>query len=155
MHKSSPVILVIIWSFIGSWISNSLAGNQDKWPAVMPLKKIFHFDDGVLTGVKLTLTDSNRRPLYLLECYLNAFDKKDDHFDYTGDLECRLTSLFDDYYPHRTLLTEEKPQLRDWDSRGIFKIEELRCKKVGGVCIEYPGYGKLRHFRLRGMRLSL
>lgn len=121
----------------------------------MPLQKSIHFVDGKMTSANLKIIGKDKRPLYLLECYLNAFDKKDNNFDYTGAFECRLTSLFDDYYAHRTLLTDQNPQLRDWHSRGVFRIEELMCKSIEGICIEYPGYGKVRHFKLRGMDIAL
>jgi hypothetical protein len=122
---------------------------------VQPLNKKFHLSDGKRTGVTLKILGKNRKPLYLLQCFLNAYDRKDKDFNYTGDFECRLTSLFDDYYAHRTLLTEETPQLRDWASRGVFHINELECKRVEGVCIKYPGYGRTRRFKLRGMDLII
>jgi hypothetical protein len=141
--------------FTQLWTCKSASKNQPKWPQVISLRKVVQFSDKETTKVKIDIFGLKDKPLYSLECYLNAFDKKDSSFDYSGAFECRLTSLFDDYYPHRTLLTAEEHQTRDWDSRGVFQISELECMMVDGECIEYPGYGRVRRFRLRGMDLSL
>jgi hypothetical protein len=133
----------------------SIAGSIHKWPEVKPYKKTIYFVDHKMVEAQLKIFGKDNKPLYLLECFLNAFDKKDKDFDYTGDFECRLTPLFDDYYKHRTLFTDQNPQLRDWHSRGVFKIDEIQFKNVEGVYIQYPGYGRVRKFQLRGMNITL
>jgi hypothetical protein len=155
MRKQIIIFVLLFICSVGFKASDIYANGQNKWPSVTPLKRTFHFIDGKLIESKLTITGKDNSPLYLLECYLNAFDKKDKTFDYTGAFECRLTPLYDDNYDHKNLLTDQNPQLRDWHSRGVFKIDEIQCKNVEDICIEYPGYGKVRHFRLRGMLLSV
>ena len=132
-------------------------GNESKhsWPAIKPVKKSIHFLDHQKMGTKLNIVGLDETPVYLLECYLNAYNHKDNDFDYTGDFECRLTSLYDDHQAHRTLLSAERPQTRDWQSRGVFYIDEIEPKYVEGIPIKYPGYGRARSFRLRGMALTL
>ena len=51
---------------------------------------------------------------------------------------------------YSTLLTDNPHQSRDWESRGRFLADELF-----GSCARYPEYGAVRHFRLRGMRITL
>ena len=43
----------------------------------------------------------------------------DPDFDYSGDFECRLSSV-GDHDTYSTLLTEDAHQNRDWESRGRF-----------------------------------
>jgi hypothetical protein len=119
------------------------------WPAVKPETWSLHLEDGRVESAKMTIVGTNGAPLYLVECYLNAYDHEDPKFVYSGAFECRLKSSYsDDRYS--TLLTEDPHQSRDWQSRGRFLLEELE-----GKCAEYPEYGVLRHFRLRGMSLVI
>jgi len=125
------------------------AESRDPWPVIQPVKKSFHFVDRRRMGAQLRIIGTDGSPLYLLECYLNAYEHRDRDFDYSGDFECRLSSL-NTKERYSTLLTEEKHQRRDWQSRGRFLTEELT-----GKCADYPEYGRVRHFRLRGMSLTL
>ncbi len=124
------------------------------WPAVRPLQGSHHFIDHRDMKAKFQIEGIDGTPLYLLECYINAYDYAHGqrNFDYGGDFECRLTSLYPEEWhkQYRTLLTDNKHAIRDWDSRGVFMIEEM-----SGNCADYPEYGRLRHFKLRGMNLTL
>lgn len=120
------------------------------WPVVNPLSRSIHFVDHQNIGAKVAITGTGGKPLYLLQCYLNAYDHGDDPgFNYSGNFECRLTCLYSEQ-SYSTLLTDEIQQTADWESRGRFLFEEL-----AGDCAKYPEYGMVRHFRLRGMRLTL
>jgi len=155
MRKVFEAILIYFFSIsIGK---ASAPPNQTKtvWPEVFPLQQTIRFVDRQVTAAKIDINGKNGKPLYLLECYLNAFDNNKEYFEYTGAFECRLTSLYDSSSHYRTLLTERNPQLRDWWSRGVFKIEEIVPKNVVGVRIQYPGFGRNRCFRLRGMKITL
>jgi hypothetical protein len=129
----------------------SITGTESKrsWPLINPVKKTFHFIDHREMGAKLRIVSIDGTPLYLLECYLNAYDRDDPDFNYSGNFECRLTSLYSKER-YSTLLTDQAKPTRDWQSRGRFLLEELT-----GKCAEYPDYGRVRHFRLRGMNLTL
>lgn len=129
----------------------SLAGNKNttKWPQISPVKKSFYFKESSAKEAKLKIVGLNGQSLYLLECYLGHHEDPD--FDYSGDFECRLTPLYSkENEVYSTLLTDDPKQSRDWESRGRFLVEEIM-----GKCAEYPEYGILRHFRLRGMTLTL
>jgi len=120
-----------------------------QWPAVLPLEKTFYIEDAGLASVDVSIAGTDKKPLYRLSCRGRGKFHEDTSFDYSGDFECRLTSLYSkDHYS--TLLTEDPRQERDWESRGRFGSEE-----VVGQCEHYPEYGRLRHFRLRGMKLTL
>lgn len=149
MRKSIIVFLILLIELnIGV---TSIAGPESKrsWPVINPVKKSFHFIDHREMGAELIIVGIDGTPLYLLECYLNAYDHEDRNFNYSGSFECRLTSLYSKER-YSTLLTDQINQTRDWQSRGRFLLEELT-----GKCSEYPEYGRVRHFRLRGMNLTL
>jgi hypothetical protein len=87
-------------------------------------------------------------PIYKLQCHSAGYTDDPD-FDYSGDFECRLSSIgVHDKYS--TLLTENVHQSRDWESRGRFFSTNLRNE-----CANIPEFGAIRNFRFRGMRLTL
>jgi hypothetical protein len=119
-----------------------------QWPLVAPVAESFTFPDASKASVSVTLSSPAGKALYLIECHPLGYESDPD-FDYSGDFECRLKSLYSrDRYS--TLLTDRGDQSRDWESRGRFLIEEL-----AGSCGDYPEYGRLRHFDVRGMRVTL
>lgn len=141
-------LMLLVELIAEATLSSSDEGKRS-WPVIKPIKKSFHFVDHRNTGTQLKIVDTDGTPVYLLECYLNAYEHEDRAFDYSGDFECRLSSL-SSKERYSTLLTEEKHPTRDWQSRGRFLVEEL-----SGKCAEYPEYGLVRHFSLRGMNLTL
>jgi hypothetical protein len=122
---------------------------QNPWPTIRPLTWRFHFVDKKAQVARTRIHDVHGNPLYMLECCLNAYDYANNEFDYSGAFECRLTSLYSNE-TFSTLLTEERDQVRDWQSRGRFMLQEIE-----GKCAAYPEYGRIRSFRLRGMILRL
>lgn len=120
-----------------------------RWPDIKGSATTFRLTDGEQPEARLIIEDTTGKPLYLLECYLNAYEREDSSFDYSGDFECRLTSL-SGVDGHATLLSEAEHATRDWESRGRFLLEEL-----AGSCGDYPDYGRVRNFSLRGMKLTL
>lgn len=118
-----------------------------RWPLIGSFSRTFAFGPEDSLRLSLTLRSPSGRPLYRLDC--DHYDNETPDFDYSGDFECRLLPLYRGT-PYSTLLTDDPHQNRDWQSRGRFLIPELR-----GRCADYPEYGRVRHFRLRGMRLTL
>lgn len=147
-EKFLMIVLIMVELIVGVTSAFS-EESKSSWPAIQSATKSFHFVDHRDTGIQMKINSTDGTPLYLLECYLNAYDHEDPNFDYSGDFECRLSSLYSKE-KYSTLLTEEKHPTRDWQSRGRFLLEELQ-----GKCSEYPEYGRLRHFKLRGMDLTL
>ncbi len=117
------------------------------WPQIVPLQKSVSFPDARQAEATLEILGVDGKPLYLLQCHTKEYEG-DRAFVYSGDFECRLKSLYElDKYS--TLLTEDPLQSRDWESRARVFAEELL-----GACGRYPEYGRVRHFRLRRMRLT-
>src|SRR5271157_1884814 len=89
------------------------------WPEVAPLAKTFYIDEADLAQVDLSILGTDNRPLYALKCLGLRRFRDDLSFNWSGEFNCRLTSLYSqDYYS--TLLTENPAQEADWDSRGRF-----------------------------------
>jgi len=147
-HITISYITSIIFVLI--FVENfQVMANESFFPTVKQFEKKIHLVDNKTTELKTKIFGTDEIPIYLLECYLNAYSHEDKDFDYSGDFECRLTSLYSkDSYS--TLLTEVNNQTRDWQSRGRFFVEDLI-----GSCGIYPEYGKIRNFRLRNMNLTI
>jgi hypothetical protein len=118
------------------------------YPDVKPLQQTFDVPDVSKANVVLNINSIDGLPVYKLQCHVAGFTGDPD-FDYSGDFECRLSSIAggDGY---STLLTEDSAQSRDWESRGRFFAADLR-----NPCAQIPQFGATRSFELRGMDLTL
>src|ERR1700687_798627 len=121
-----------------------------QWPAIVPIAKAFEFPEAERARAELRIMNSSGEEAYVLRCIgRDLIDEYLEIFEYTGAFECSLTSLYsEDHYS--TLLTENPRQEKPWESRGRFFWSELT-----GVCGQYSEYNTTRHFRLRGMELTL
>lgn len=118
------------------------------FPTVSPVEKTFRVEDVKKADVSLEIESPEGSPIYRLQCHSAGFTGDPD-FDYSGDFECRLSSVgHNDRYS--TLLTEDISQSRDWESRGRFFSKNIR-----GACASIPDFGATRTFQLRGMTLIL
>lgn len=99
-------------------------------------------------NVSVLIRSSTGAPLYHLQCHSAGYTGDPD-FDYSGDFECRLSSV-GDHDEYSTLLTEDKNQNRDWESRARFFLTDLT-----GQCAQIPEFGSVRDFELREMKLTL
>ncbi len=118
-----------------------------QWPPAAPLNQEFVFEDADHAKLTLQLSSPDNKPLYLLYCEgAGVKTKINTESEFTGDFECRLSSL---YSTERwSTLLSEKQHTKVWESRGRFLADELY-----GKCADYPEYGRVRTFRLRGMRI--
>jgi hypothetical protein len=140
----TPMLLGIL----GPVLFLSGAGRAAGWPEVAPVSGSVYFGDSDSASATFTIFDAQGASAYLLECHNHRYTDVD--FDYSGDWECRLRPTREKT-PYSTLLTDIAQPARDWQSRARFLADQLMERK----CADYPEYGALRHFRLRGMRLSL
>jgi hypothetical protein len=116
------------------------------WPEVRPRRQSVKITSSPLAA-DFRILGKDGTPLYRIECHNSEYVDRD--FIYSGDFECRLTALYEDFtYP--TLFTDDPHTTRDWQSRARFLSQELV-----GKCFNYPEFGAVRHFRLRGMRITL
>lgn len=146
--KIKIVTLIFIGIVLFLSVGYCNAEKEKKWPVVAKLEKSVYFEDAYKAEAKFTIIGDDGKPLYLIECHTWEYEKDPD-FDYSGDFECRLTSLYSPNY-YSTLFTDNPKATRDWESRARFLVEELQDK-----CGDYPEYGRVRHFCLRGMKITL
>ena len=122
------------------------AGSYE-WPRVAPFRAKFNVRDVRRMKVDLDLHSVNGSPLYGLRC--RSGESRDAEFDFSGDFQCWLRSLNpDDVYID--LFTYEPLGNLGIESRARFFSEELL-----GRCANYPEYGRIRTFRVRGMVVRL
>lgn len=124
----------------------SAAASSAPWPTIARAQRTFDFRDAKHANVSLALKDTGGRAVYRLQCHTWRFEG-DPEFDYSGDFECRLMSLYSKE-AYSTLLTDDPNQSRDWQSRARIFAQELV-----GDCANYLEYGRMRNFRLRGMQI--
>jgi hypothetical protein len=125
----------------------SWAGAQH-YPSVEAQNRVFEVPDVKHADVSFDIKSSKGTPVYRLQCHSAEYSGAPG-FAYSGDFECRFSSV-DDRDHYSTLLTEDAHQSRDWESRGRFFAKDLR-----GSCASIPDFGAVRRFKLRGMHLTL
>lgn len=146
MKLFAPILLATISAV---YVTESRAA---EWPQIVNVDiavgiylnaEIIHFD--------LPLRDTEGRIRYRLVCrggkesYLDRlFDTLD--INYVGPLLCILNE--GEAETEVSLLRET--EVPPWFTRGQFRSENLV-----GKCAEYPDYGRVRTFRLRGFKLTL
>jgi hypothetical protein len=118
------------------------------YPVISSIQQTFDVPNASDANVSLNIKSVAGIALYQLQCHSAGY-AGDPVFDYSGDFECRLSSI-QSRDTYSTLLTEDAHQSRDWESRGRFFAADLR-----GVCSRIPEFGASRTFKLRGMSLTL
>lgn len=133
-------------------------GHQpERWPLVQPLRErwtvVVPADDTTDTPFVVFLKRTSGTPVYKFECH-NGNYGKDSELDFSGDLQCALFALKNGEATGFTLLaTATKDESStDWWNRGRMLSKQLR---PGGPCTGYSEYGAIRHFRMRGMLVTL
>ena len=138
-------LLKCAWCCLGFGAACLMA---ESYPTVAPLRQTFVVADIGQANVAFDIKSPEGTVLYRLQCHSAGYTGDPD-FEYSGDLECRL-SMIGHSDAYSTLLTENPHQSRDWESRGRFFAADL-----SGSCARIPQFGTNRTFRLRGMELAL
>jgi len=133
--------------------------SQERWPVVQPVQKSQriilpdiddpnHVNDSSQTAFDLTIRSPKGFTLYQIEC--GNPDRSNSYvFEYSGDFQCRMIPAGSEI-SSEDLLSEVPHATHDWQSRARFFASE-----VLGRCGEIADYGRVRTFRLRGMKLTL
>jgi hypothetical protein len=135
--------------------SLSLHAQQSKWPTVQPLHitRTFVHPGADKKDIPFVAPIKSRAgvSLYRIECH-NGNYTKDSEINYSGDFQCALFALKGSETTSRNLLAANTPneQSTDWWNRGRLRSAQLR-----GECLRYPEYSTDRHFKLRGMMITL
>jgi hypothetical protein len=149
INKMKTIILLILLFALAVsllvWSGNTLADQATRWPAVSQIQRVFHFDHLSTAIAELTFTSPDGKPLYKLLCRNGEYEGSP-ACDFSGFFYCCLTSA--EGKGDSILL--DKYATRDWQTRARFLEEELI-----GECGDYPDFGRVRTFRMRGMILTL
>ena len=143
MLLTSVILSVLI---TGLFQADQGQPGESIWPDIVPLEASVYFADASKASSQFKILDPKGKPLYILDCRNWRMASGSD-FDYSGDFECRLTSTYT-RDPTNTLLSEPQ-HTKSWESRGRVLGNELVDK-----CANYPEYGRVRHFRLRKMKIT-
>ncbi len=127
-----------------------LVGAQPKaasWYPVQRIQEVFAISDPNKGLIKTFIRSIQGTPLYLFVCRTGE-DTAVPNIVYTNDLDCRLI-------PARLGEIEENLLVEEPKEKAWFSRAHMIAQQLFGECADYPEYGKLRHFMLRGMRLTI
>jgi hypothetical protein len=131
------------------------SAESNKWPIIRSLK-----EKRVITGldkedadasVITFIKDVREVPIYKLECHTGKYDDGSE-INFSGDFQCALFAVKGTGLTSGDLLAADtKDELStDWWNRGRVRSAQLR-----GECLRYRDYSTDRHFKLRGMLVTL
>ena len=101
--------------------------------------------NGVDTPLFTFILDTLGTPVYKVECH-NGNYPDDSEMNFSGDFECALFAVKGRNLTSGDLLAGAK----DEKNRARMDSAQLR-----GECLQYPEYSTERHFKLRGMVITL
>jgi hypothetical protein len=133
--------------------SASSSHAQPNWPMIQPVHETRTFANlgNVDNSFVALIKDTAGVPVYKFECH-NGNYEGDSEINFSGDLQCALFAIKESKIVSPNLLAANTrdEQSTDWWNRGRMRSEQLR-----GECLAYPDYSTDRHFKLRGMLVTL
>jgi hypothetical protein len=147
---------------MGLWTGFVMLGNPATlpvqaggWPVIQPVHAEYVFVapkyKGLDTPFVIYFKDQADTQRYKFECHDGEYTD-DSEIDFSGEFQCAFFPFMGMTVSAVNLLASDtkNEQSTDWWNRGRVRAEQLR-----GDCLTYPEYSTLRHFRLRGMALTL
>ena len=126
------------------------------WPPVLGVHKIYAFahlgQSKKDTPAQMFVTSTEGDTLYKIECHNNNYDNTYD-MNYSGDFQCGLWGWTRGEITTGNLLADSTKDQRtsDW----LFNRGRMLAVQLSDQCSTNPEYGLVRHFRTRGMRVTL
>jgi len=135
---------------LAMWCSFELPGlaSAQSWPVVQPLHASFRVEETAASAVEALVRDVDGDALYRFSCRDAPGRGSRDGTD-RGVLDCTLQDARRSD-PHDLLV-----EAREVEDAEAFRRDRVSASELLGDCASYPEYGRLRHFRLRGMALTL
>lgn len=144
--------LLLLISMLLIHLPHQLAAGYESWPEVQSLAQTFRIPDVSVTNADTPATasilDLKGRPIYKLECHNGNYSDQS-RMNFSGTFQCALFAMKGGSSYGWNLLADRNQQDSDWGNRGRMLSEQLR-----GSCAGWPGYGSVRVFRLRGMKIT-
>jgi hypothetical protein len=156
MRVRSPLRRWSAWSGLVLMTNPAVLPTQSGWPVIQPAHIQYQFvaqqgQDAASPAFTFYLRDAAGSSIYKLECHAGGYPD-DAEMTWTGDFQCALFPYRGDTVTPVNLLAQDThaEQSVDWHNRG-----RLIAVQLQGECLQYPEYSTLRHFRLRGMDVTL
>jgi hypothetical protein len=156
MRVHSPLRRLSAWSGLVLMTNPAVQPTQSGWSMIMPAHIQYQFvrpekAEGDLPAFTFYLRDASGVSVYKFECHTDGYPD-DSEMTWSGDFQCALFPYrVDTVTPVNVLaMGTHAEQSVDWHNRGRLLANQLQAP-----CTDYPEYSTLRHFRLRGMDLSL
>lgn len=122
------------------------------WPVIRPVHESHTYTVGGSADTPLIsfLRTTDDVPAYELECHNGNYEDMS-FINSSGDFQCVLFSLDGGRRTSWNLLAsdDEAEQRSDSFNRG-----RMTANQLWSECGQIPEYGRVRHFRLRGMRIT-
>jgi len=141
--------------FFAALLPKWASAQTHPWPLVQPLDehRAFMLSDNPNSDAPVTLfvRDLHGNPVYKVECHNGNYEDSSE-INFSGDFQCALFALSRGVRTSWNLLATNEPQEQgsDWLNRG-----RMTSGQLWGACGADPEYGTIRHFRLRGMAITI
>jgi hypothetical protein len=139
----------ILFSTLLTLFGISRQAAAKSWPVIRPLEEKHVFRDVGENGADIPLftfmLDTLGTPVYKVECH-NGNYPDDSEMNFSGDFQCALFAVKGRNLTSGDLFSTAK----DDKNRARMLSAQLR-----GDCLQYPEYSTERHFKLRGMLVTL
>lgn len=123
------------------------------WPTVraLHLQQTFLEKDNSDTPLTVFVRDTSGSAVYKFECHNGDYDDESE-INFSGDFQCALFAIEGGVLNPANLLAADTKDERstDWWNRGRMRADQLR-----GECLMYKEYSTDRHFRVRGMLVTM
>lgn len=155
MQTPSVYVLAAVALVIGAALQTTASASNQPWPSIASTRAIYEWKNPEKAGVDTPFVSYIRSPsgtpLYKLECHDGDYDD-DSELDFSGVFQCALFALQGPPSAFADLLAAntKDEQSSDWWNRGRVLADQLQES-----CLEFPEYSTSRHFRLRGMKITL
>jgi len=146
-----PRFVIVV---LGVLLSNAWPGREategksKNWPEIRQITKSQYLPNVETSRFNIIIWAMNNQPLYRFHCMGQSALERVDPADSWAHLSCHLHSLYG-RDPKESLLIED-PYDREAASRG-----EIWSKDLWGRCADYPDWGRIRDFMLRGMHVRI
>jgi hypothetical protein len=145
---------IAVGAIAGSMSAMGLNPRAVKWPVIVPVHASVTFGDpgknDTDTPFSTLVNDQGGRPAYKVACHNGYYDSKNSKINYSSDFQCALLSQGADTLEETDFNLLVSPtkleESSDDNNRGVMTAAQL-----AGRCADYPEYGAVRNFRLRGM----
>ena len=151
MQGSKRSFFHLIYAFIAMGGAAGSYGQQNTWPVIRPLHTHMLVNTGKDIPFVSLIKDSRGRSVYKFECHNGNYEDESE-INFSGDFQCALFAISGSTPASGNLLAanNQNEQSTDWWNRGRVRSAQFR-----GECSAYPEYSTNRHFKLRGMLITL